>query len=84
GMGESVTQEFIRKQIDIAHESISKEIEFKVKFANLKQNLSVAWLRAEDTEKATPIRGSLKAYAPRTGVYPVTPSIYTLMKVILC
>ena len=52
GMGESVTQEFIRKQIDIAHESISKEIEFKVKFANLKQNLSVAWLRAEDTEKA--------------------------------
>ena len=52
GMGESVTQEFIRKQIDIAHESISKEIEFKVKFANLKQNLSVAWIRAEDTEKA--------------------------------
>ena len=52
GMGESVTQEFIRKQIDIAHESISKEIEFKVKFANLKQNLSVAWMRAEDTEKA--------------------------------
>ena len=52
GMGESVTEDFVRKQIDIAHESIPKEIEFKVKFANLKQNMSTAWLRAEDIEKA--------------------------------
>ena len=51
GMGESVTREFVKKQIDIAHESISKEIEFKVKMANLKQNLSTAFLKAEDINK---------------------------------
>ena len=52
GMGESVSREFIEREIVIAHESISKEIEFKTKYCNLKQNLSTAWLRAEDIEKA--------------------------------
>ena len=52
GLGESVSREFIRKEIDIAHESISKEIEFKTKYCNLKQNISTAWLRAEDINKA--------------------------------
>ena len=52
GMGESVTRKFIQDQITIAHESISKEIEFKTKYCNLKQNLSTAWLRAEDINKA--------------------------------
>ena len=52
GLGESVSRDFIRKEIDVAHESISKEIEFKTKYCNLKQNLSTAWLRAEDIEKA--------------------------------
>ena len=52
GMGESVSREFIRKEIESAHESIPKEIEIKVKYANLKQNLSTAWLRKEDIDKA--------------------------------
>lgn len=52
GLGESVSRDFIRKEIDIAHESISKEIEFKTKYCNLKQNLSTAFLRAEVIEKA--------------------------------
>ena len=52
GLGISVSEEFIRKEIDTAHESISKEIEFKTKYCNIKQNLSTAWLRAEDIEKA--------------------------------
>jgi len=52
GLGESVSEEFIRKQIDVAHESISKAVEFKTKFCNLKQNLSTAWLRAEDINRA--------------------------------
>ena len=51
-MGVSVSEEFIRKEIDIAHESLSKEIEFKTKYCNIKQNISTAWLRAEDIEKA--------------------------------
>ena len=51
-LGVSVSEEFIRKEIDIAHESISKEIEFKTKYCNIKQSLSTAWLRAEDIEKA--------------------------------
>ena len=52
GLGESVSRDFIRKEIDVAHESISKEIEFKTKYANLKQNQQTAFLKAEDINKA--------------------------------
>ena len=52
GMGESVSREFIQKEIDIAHESIPKEIEFKVKYGCLKQNMTSCWLKAEDINKA--------------------------------
>ena len=52
GLGESVEEEFIRKEIQTAEESISKAVEIKVKYANLKQNISTAWLRAEDISKA--------------------------------
>ena len=52
GLGESVSEEFIRKEIETAEESISKATEFKVKYANLKQNLSTCWFRAEDINKA--------------------------------
>ena len=52
GLGESVAEEFIRKEIDVAEGSISKAIEFKTKYCNLKQAMSVAWLRAEDIERA--------------------------------
>lgn len=60
-MGVSVSEEFIRKEIDTAHESISKEIEFKTKYCNLKQSLSTAWLRAEDINKAFGHKLSLEA-----------------------
>ena len=52
GLGESVSEEFIRKEIATAEESIPKAIEVKVKYANLKQSISTAWLRAEDIRKA--------------------------------
>ena len=52
GMGESVSEEFIRKEIATAEESIPKEIEVKVKYANLKQSMSTCWLKAEDINKA--------------------------------
>ena len=52
GLGESVSRDFIRREIDTAHESLSKETEFKTKYCNLKQNLSTAWLKAEDINKA--------------------------------
>ena len=51
GMGESVSREFIQKEIDIAHESIPKEIEFKVKYGCLKQTMSTCWLKAEDINR---------------------------------
>lgn len=61
GMGESVSEEFIRKEIATAEESIPKAVEVKVKYANLKQSLSTAWLRAEDINKAFGHRMSLEA-----------------------
>ena len=62
-LGVSVSEEFIRKEIEIAHESKSKEIEFKTKYCNLKQNLSTAWLRAEDVAKAFGWRKPLEEMA---------------------
>ena len=59
GLGVSVSEEFIRKEIDVAHESISKLTEFKVKYTNQKQNLQTAWLRAEDIEKMFGFRKEL-------------------------
>ena len=52
GLGDSVSVEFIQREIDTANESISKKTEFITKYCNLKQNSSVAWLRAEDIRKA--------------------------------
>ena len=52
GLGESVSREFILREIDTAHESISKAIEFKTKYCNIKQALSTCWFRAEDINKA--------------------------------
>jgi len=63
GLGESVSEEFIRKEIETAEESISKATEFRVKYANLKQNLSTAWMRAEDINKAFGYNMPLEAIA---------------------
>lgn len=48
----SVTWEYYREQIAIAHSSLSKKAEFLTKFCNIKQNSSVAWLDFQDVEKA--------------------------------
>ena len=61
GLGISVSEEFIRKEIETAEESISKATEFKTKYCNLKQSLSTAWLRAEDINRAFGHRMEMKA-----------------------
>ena len=60
GLGESVSEEFIRKEIATAEESLSKEVEFRTKYCNLKQSISTAWLKAEDINKAFGWRKSLE------------------------
>ena len=62
GLGESVSEEFIRKEIAVAEESLSKASEVKVKYANLKQAISTAWLRAEDINKAFGYRRRLEEW----------------------
>ena len=47
GMGESVSEDFIRKEILIAEGSASKRTEFITKYANLKQNSTTAWFDAQ-------------------------------------
>ena len=51
GLGESVSVKFILKEIDTAHESLSKKTEFLTKYCNIKQNSSQAWLTAQDVKK---------------------------------
>lgn len=43
-MGVSVSESFFRDEIDIAEGSVSKKTEFLVKYCNIKQNSSQAWL----------------------------------------
>ena len=52
GLGESVSVKFILKEIDTAHESLSKRTEFLTKYCNVKQNSSQAWFPAAVIKKA--------------------------------
>lgn len=51
GLGESVSVNFILREIDTAHESISKKLEFLTKYCNIKQNSQAAWFDAETVRK---------------------------------
>lgn len=48
GLGVSVSEEFIKSEIDIAEGSLSKKTEFLTKYANIKQNPTVSWLTAAE------------------------------------
>ena len=51
-LGVSVKEDFYTEEIAIAENSLSKKKEFLVKYCNVKQNSSSAWLEYEDVEKA--------------------------------
>ena len=50
-LGVSVSVDFMLEEIAIAEGSLSKKAEFIVKYCNLKQNSSTAWLAAHDVER---------------------------------
>ena len=50
-LGVSITVEYLLEEIAIAEGSLSKKAEFIVKYCNIKQNSSTAWLTAKDVEK---------------------------------
>ena len=50
-LGVSVSVDFMLEEIAIAEGSLSKKAEFIVKYCNLKQNSSTAWLSAHDVER---------------------------------
>ena len=49
-LGVSVSVDYMLEEIAIAHGSLSKAIEFKVKYCNVKQSSSVAWISTQDVE----------------------------------
>ena len=51
-LGVSVSVDYMLEEIRIAEGSLSKLTEFKVKYCNLKQNSSQAWLPVQAVEKA--------------------------------
>ena len=50
-LGVSTSVDYLLEEIRIAEGSISKAIEFKVKYCCVKQNSSMAWLTAQDVKK---------------------------------
>ena len=51
-LGVSIPESYMLEEIAIAEGSPSKKSEFLTKYCNIKQNSSLAWLKAEDIEKA--------------------------------
>ena len=52
-LGVSVSVDYMLEEIAVAEGSLSKKSEFLVKYANVKQNSSLAWLDAQTVEKAS-------------------------------
>lgn len=50
-LGVSVSVDYLLDEIAVAEGSLSKKAEFIVKYCNIKQNASTAWLSAPDVEK---------------------------------
>lgn len=50
-LGVSVSVDYMLEEIAVAEGSLSKQAEFKVKYCNIKQNSSSAWLSAQTVEK---------------------------------
>ena len=50
-LGVSISEEYLKEQIQIAYTSLSKKAEFLTKHCNIKQNSSVAWLPAHNIEE---------------------------------
>lgn len=51
-------ERFYKDQIATAHSSASKKTEFLMKYCNIKQNSSVAWLDYQDVQKAVLLPGA--------------------------
>lgn len=43
-LGVSITEEYLREEIAVAHGSASKKVEFITKYCNIRQNSAVSWL----------------------------------------
>lgn len=52
-IGVSVSVDYLLEEIAVAEGSLSKKSEFIVKYANIKQNSSMAWLPAQTVERAS-------------------------------
>lgn len=52
-LGVSVSVDYLLEEIAIAEQSLSKRSEFLVKYANVQQNSSIAWLSTQTVEKAS-------------------------------
>ena len=52
GLGESVSVQFILKEISTAYESLSKKAEILTKYCNIKQNASMAWMSTQTVRKS--------------------------------
>lgn len=61
-LGVSVSVDYLLEEIAVAEGSLSKKAEFITKYANIKQNSSLAWLPAQVIEKASGDHFELKDF----------------------
>lgn len=67
-LGVSVSVDYLLEEIAVAEGSLSKKAEFITKYANLKQNSSLAWLPAQVVEKASGPALNLKDFKNKYAV----------------
>ena len=83
-LGVSVPVDYMLEEIAIAEGSLSKKAEFLTKYCCIKQNSSLAWLSAQDVEKATAEGLLIDDYKNNYAVVGVDLSQTTDLTAVIC
>lgn len=83
-LGISISVDYMLEEIAIAEGSLSKRAEFLCKYANIKQNSSLAWLDAQDVEKCSGEPMSLEDFRSSYAVVGIDLSQTTDLTAVSC
>lgn len=83
-LGVSISVDYMLEEIAVAEGSLTQKGEFLCKYANLKQNSSIAWLDAQDVEKCSGEPMSLEDFRSSYAVVGIDLSQTTDLTAVSC